>query len=928
MKNFNPPSWPPDDRQLTARPSMPNSGFGEKGDISADSKTAGNNQQGTATSSNTFAGASLPLMVTMGNAGDYRLADNTTPSSLQSSHPSGHHNYLPHGSSFRFGPANYQTHVQAGQDSVTDTGATFFGNNEFSIFTTTAFTDFEISRAYHPGRDLDQGSNVNDSVARQSNPRRMQSTNVYHKTSIQPDPFLRNYVDHMLVDPRALVASVERVFWDYRGHTQVNVSPNLSPQLDVGGNRDHMTGAVPFDNASRHHDSHNRQAHTSIDLSSNMAQLSEVPDMPDSIHYTPHPLTPREQRVGSVGPAKNSKQASYRMRVHQNAIYNNQHRLLTSVCGLMGVQNNRSPLGRTSSTFDPGYAPEFDTKPMESQEPEDYGYGQDGSFGHYRKNSYKFPAKRITFQEEQRITDRLNEMINATNTKRQQLRNLLMMTDPADKDYNFRFELLSQVTPVIDFQRFKKEFRLRKKCDWQQHGDERTAEENQDPASGRFSSEPFQESITEATDSLDQHGIEAISSSSADMGDSETTVLAIACEIQESGKYRRYADYVEPAVGSMQRYAERAINPIFTGVSLIPKDRSRPRDLTADERRNCLRAAWELLQKAMATATVPDRLRVLYHMFQDCSPPPTSGLSYPRGAHSHVLLKKCDDPRIFPKFPVEVQCMIFVFMFPDGRSEPIDFTTHPTKRRAGEQNIELPITLRICKVSREVTQQHYAIVHKPVGKGIPERKFYGKVYNKSGANPEKLSYPRPFCYNPEIDTLCISYDFRAPKVSGQICKNWYDKVHEALMKKRALRNVGLKGVRTLDVRDVLVRSPINQSDISWFLPTVYADGFLSRFENHHKLFFTSAEHCAWQNGHMIIDSPEEAQLFQDKVTKYLEDTKDSHGGRLVAEKNLIVRRYEDPQGKCALATWQPKEWRDFEEEFISKMATHVPNNMK
>ncbi|KAJ8068293.1 hypothetical protein OCU04_003856 [Sclerotinia nivalis] len=819
-------------------------------------------------------------------------------------------------------------------------------NNVFSIFTTTAFTDFEVSRAYHPGRDLDQASNVNDSVARQSKPRRKQSANVYHNSSIQPDPFIRNDVDHLLVDPRALVASVERVFGDYRGYIQVNVSPNISPKLNFGRNRDHMTAAIPFDNASRHHDSRDRQAHLSTSVygfmgfQNNRSPLGESSTvLALAIYSNINPVTtpdpsrmfahPRSAQItnsaltnttnhGHIGASSNSSALS-------------QHPIATlqpSQGNMSAFEDIRQLQKEHPRPFDLGYAPESGTKPMEPQEPEGYGYGQNGSFGYYKKNSYKFPAKRITLQEQQKITDRLNEMINVTNTKRQQLRNLLIMTGPADKDSDVRFELLSQVTPVIDFQRLKKEFRLRKKCDWQQHGDEKTAEENQDPASGRFSTEPFQESITEATESLDQQGIEAISSSSVDMiGDSETTVLAIACEIQESWKCRRYADYVEPAVGSMQRYAERAINPIFTGVSLIPKDQSRLRDLTADERRNCLRAAWELLQKAMATAIVPDQLRVLYHMFQDCSPSPTSGLSYPSGKHSHVLLKKCDDLKIFLKFPVEIQRMIFVFMFPGGRSEPIDFTTHPTQRRAGEQNIELPITLRICKVSREVTQQHYTIVHKPVGKGIPERKFYGKVYNKSGADPEKLSYPRPFCYNPEIDTLCISYDFRAPKVSKQICKDWYDKVHDALMNNRALRYVGLKGVRFLDVRDVLVRLPINQSDISWFLPTVYADGFLSRFENLHKLFFTSAGCCAWQNGHTIIDSPEKAQLFKDKVTKYLKDTKDAHGG-IVAEKNLIVRQYEEPQGKCALATWQPKEWRDFEEEFISKMATHVPNNMK
>ncbi|APA15251.1 hypothetical protein sscle_14g100210 [Sclerotinia sclerotiorum 1980 UF-70] len=151
---------PPGDRWQTAHSSMFNGGFGGKRDTSSDSKRVGNKQQETATSSDNFAGAPHPSMDTMGDADDYYLADYAKTFSFQSSHPPSHHNYLPR-SSRRFDPTNYQTHIQASQDLAASTG-----DNEFSVFTTTKFTELEISQAYFPGDGLDQASNVNDGVAR------------------------------------------------------------------------------------------------------------------------------------------------------------------------------------------------------------------------------------------------------------------------------------------------------------------------------------------------------------------------------------------------------------------------------------------------------------------------------------------------------------------------------------------------------------------------------------------------------------------------------------------------------------------------------------------------------------------------------------------------------------------------------------------
>lgn len=270
--------------------------------------------------------------------------------------------------------------------------------------------------------------------------------------------------------------------------------------------------------------------------------------------------------------------------------------------------------------------------------------------------------------------------------------------------------------------------------------------------------------------------------------------------------------------------------------------------------------------------------------------------------------------------------MMVVEMLFDPQMALIDFAVHPTQRREIKHNIELPVTLRVNKFFREVTLKNYVIVHKPVGKSVPERKYYGKVYNEKGADPKKLSYPRPFCFNPKIDTLAISYDFRAPKVNKEISNNWYDKVDKALKSNGSLIGVGLKGVRVLEVRDVMVNFQPQHSDISWFLPSVYGDGFLSRFKSLDKLFFTSASSAAWQTGHSII-SEQNTPPFRARIIKYLEDTKNVHKGQLVAEENLVVRRYVDPQGNCALASWKGQRWMDFEHEFVSQMATHIPTDM-
>lgn len=86
----------------------------------------------------------------------------------------------------------------------------------------------------------------------------MQTTNVYHKSSTQTDPLVQNDVDHMLVNPRALAASVEGIIGDYTGHIQVNVSPNISTKPKVGRSRDNMAVTVPSEKPQdRYHESYN-----------------------------------------------------------------------------------------------------------------------------------------------------------------------------------------------------------------------------------------------------------------------------------------------------------------------------------------------------------------------------------------------------------------------------------------------------------------------------------------------------------------------------------------------------------------------------------------------------------------------------------------------------------------------------------------------
>lgn len=148
----------------------------------------------------------------------------------------------------------------------------------------------------------------------------------------------------------------------------------------------------------------------------------------------------------------------------------------------------------------------------------------------------------------------------------------------------------------------------REKCAWMKHSGTITTEHDRNLAAVINVVDPPPETINKSK----------VDFSNA----SETTILALACKIQddEPWKRRRFRGYVEPTTGSMQRYAERAISPIFTGVSLIPKNQSLKGKFSVDERRDCLRGVRELLQKAIISPNIPNQLRVLNNMFQVCNP--------------------------------------------------------------------------------------------------------------------------------------------------------------------------------------------------------------------------------------------------------------------------------------------------------------------
>ncbi|KAM0179508.1 hypothetical protein ACHAPC_007993 [Botrytis cinerea] len=256
--------------------------------------------------------------------------------------------------------------------------------------------------------------------------------------------------------------------------------------------------------------------------------------------------------------------------------------------------------------------------------------------------------------------------------------------------------------------------------------------------------------------------------------------------------------------------------------------------------------------------------------------------------HSRDLLDKSSPPMRFQDRPLKLQEIIYKCMFPAGRAAFIDFALSPNCLKPHERLTGLPITMAICKASRKFTKEHYTIV-KRHGEGI------------RGVNTKS------FCFNPEVDTLCISYNFREPwqRSSSDIYDYWYDKVDRKLKKKGALKDVGLQGVKFLDVRDVVTGYPVDTSDISWFLPRLYKNSFLSRFENLERLVFTSAlknepEIYEDEPGGVFLNSLEECEIFWEELAEYLEKQKDSYKGKLVAKERVIVREYEAPQDRRAL----------------------------
>ncbi|KAF7944232.1 hypothetical protein EAE96_010634 [Botrytis aclada] len=245
--------------------------------------------------------------------------------------------------------------------------------------------------------------------------------------------------------------------------------------------------------------------------------------------------------------------------------------------------------------------------------------------------------------------------------------------------------------------------------------------------------------------------------------------------------------------------------------------------------------------------------------------------------------------------PLNVQIMIWKASFSAGRAVFIDYAVRPDQINPEDRRTGLPITLAICKVSRQVTEEHYTIVERH--------------YNGSG----RAVYMKPFCFNPEVDTLCITYNFtKPPHGLKKDRKVWYDEVDKALRKEGVLKDVGLKGVRSLDVRDVVAISPVDASNISWFLPHGYNNSFLSRFKNLDRLVFTSA--CAIDNRLSLdprrrtLGSIEKCESFWMACAKYLENQRDLHKGKLIAKEKIIVRQYETLQGLSALERLGTMDW--------------------
>ena len=145
---------------------------------------------------------------------------------------------------------------------------------------------------------------------------------------------------------------------------------------------------------------------------------------------------------------------------------------------------------------------------------------------------------------------------------------------------------------------------------------------------------------------------------------------------------------------------------------------------------------------------------------------------------------------LFPNLPVEIRLQIFRAMFPHGRHVCLDadfpWTFNYEASVQSQNRLPLPPTLSINQESRAETLKHYSIVFKS-----DSRCFNG--YEPFAE--------RPFCFNPAIDSVYITFGSLDGGTNYRRFDVWIEYLNTQLPS-------GVNSIQSLEIRDMNWEAPI------------------------------------------------------------------------------------------------------------------------
>ncbi|KAF7932410.1 hypothetical protein EAE99_003650 [Botrytis elliptica] len=375
---------------------------------------------------------------------------------------------------------------------------------------------------------------------------------------------------------------------------------------------------------------------------------------------------------------------------------------------------------------------------------------------------------------------------------------------------------------------------------------------------------------------------------------------------------------------SIMLVVSRISDSVFTGatcggsfslwepISRPPIERRQITHLSMKQRRNVLRRIRDLLERTWNLPSMQPELNVVHYMFLDCNSSPGFGQS----PYLHVKLAIFDK---FPKLPTELRWMIWEYCFP-LKTEHLGLVIGAGNPRNEDQQIEPPITLRICYESRELTKRYYTIIDKPKFQKGSRYIYKGQVtYDK---RKKEYSQPRQLILGPQ-DSVAIS-DV-TPENRMEKTLEWYNQIDEKHRKRS-------KSIRHLEIRDIRDRHGdflpaslrVNSNaDRSLLIPEVFTNGSLAMFRNLQTLTLTNIlPQTNWRDPRPF--RTEEQEVMKKLISDYLDQTRVG-GDRLVAKENIRIRDYTAMEGQKVK---KDNGRIDFNEEFYSKMLTHLPEEYR